>query len=341
MSHSETSDIENRDQLPPISIPLNAQVLEPLVRNTIFVNRTLFAGFDLSRLRDLSGTSRVDSQSGLRGPDGNPVIANFMPAMSTGHTVESSTVVQTGNLSDPGVSSPDYVSREYLDSALKAVENRWSEKYDRVEKELGDIKRMLKRKQVAEPEPTRREPVVPTPLPNTTNPVDLSIDELKSLLLTKLLSQAPDNQQDADIFSLLHSHHHHQQQHPPISVQPTNIGRTTESNFSNADVLKAFTLLNQAFQLSCQTHAAVQFRRHDHDHEGETRREQSASGRQLVVVENVVPISTVSGRERSSNQGEGTSTSQRAEHVERFNQDMLQNISDCESKITRTSRERK
>ncbi|KAI3729433.1 hypothetical protein L6452_18091 [Arctium lappa] len=154
-----------------------------------------------------------------------------MPTLSTCYTVESSTIVQTGNLSDLGVSSPNYVSREYLDNALKAVENRWSEKFDKVENE--------------------------------------------SLLLAKLLIEALDNQQDADLFSLLHSHHQQQQQ-LPISVQPTDIGRALESNFSDAD----------------------------------TRRELSASGRQLVVVEDVVPISTVSGKERSSNQGKGTSTSQ-------------------------------
>ncbi|KAI3697655.1 hypothetical protein L6452_30750 [Arctium lappa] len=121
--HSEMAGIETRTQLPPSLTSFSAPLsLEPIV-TSIFIPRTQpIISAITGRLSDPVGTSVVDPQSGLRGSGGSPVIANIMPALSTGHTVVSSTAVLTGSLSSPGVTLPEFVSREFLNDALKVVE---------------------------------------------------------------------------------------------------------------------------------------------------------------------------------------------------------------------------
>ncbi|KAI3770835.1 hypothetical protein L6452_01980 [Arctium lappa] len=172
------------------------------------------------------GTPRVDSIAELQGPGGSPAIANITPTMNTGHAVASSNVMTTESLRDSDVTLPVFVMQESLNGALKDVETKL---LDKIEEEVCGVNRLLKGK----------EPVVKSeyvsqvqPTPQSTQPADMSINELKSLLFAKLLSQAPENQTVADLLSLLQSQH--QTQTPP-SVQPTDVFRASEFNYFKVD----------------------------------------------------------------------------------------------------------
>ncbi|KAI3697973.1 hypothetical protein L6452_31080 [Arctium lappa] len=202
-SHSENQDIENREQLPRFSTSFCSQSSLVPFELPIVIPRLYFLTATIGSLRDPIGTTVVAPQSGLQGSVGSPVIDTSLPTMNTGHATDSSVVMQTINLSDTGITNPDFVSKEIFDGALKAVETRIMEK---VEKEVGDLKRLLKGKNpVVEPEPA----IPSQEIPNT-QPADLFVDELKSLLLAKLLSQAPDSQHDADLLTFLQSHQQNQ-----------------------------------------------------------------------------------------------------------------------------------
>ncbi|KAI3771103.1 hypothetical protein L6452_02259 [Arctium lappa] len=167
--HSESLGTENRAQLPQSSLSFYAQsTLAPIALSTS-IPRTLIQSFaTIGCLSDPIETPVAASQSGQRGSGGSHVIATTMPAMNTGHTVESPTVVRTGSLSDPGVIFPDFMSKEFLNGALKVFEDRMAAKFM---EELGKL-------------------------------VDLSVEELKSLLYAKLLSQAPTDESDADLIAV-------------------------------------------------------------------------------------------------------------------------------------------
>lgn len=119
-----------------------------------------------------------------------------MPTMNTCHTVGLAGV-STSNLSGPCVNIlPKYVSREIVNGALKVVQ-MISDTYTE------DLRRMLKGKSLAEhidptpPKPPRQQP------PRFIPPENLSVDELKSLLFAKLLSQAEEGEVEVDLIHLL------------------------------------------------------------------------------------------------------------------------------------------
>ncbi|GJR47809.1 hypothetical protein Tco_1315912 [Tanacetum coccineum] len=115
-------------------------------------------------LRNFAGTSVVIPHVGIsQGSGENP--SNV--GVNVSHGVES-TVVVTEPLSGPGVSNfPEFVSREYLDDALKAVQ----ESFD---KKLADMQRLLNEKHVA-----TEEAILPPPPSPRSQQQDLSVDELK------------------------------------------------------------------------------------------------------------------------------------------------------------------
>ncbi|KAI3681529.1 hypothetical protein L6452_36328 [Arctium lappa] len=129
--HSEMAGIVTRTQLPPSLTSFSAPLsLEPIVTSIFLPRIQPIISAITGRLSDPVGTSVVDPQSGLRGSGGSPVIANIMPTLSTGHTSVSSTVVLMGSLSSPGVTLPEFVSREFLNDALKVIETSLSQKFE-------------------------------------------------------------------------------------------------------------------------------------------------------------------------------------------------------------------
>ncbi|KAI3735551.1 hypothetical protein L6452_15057 [Arctium lappa] len=74
-------------------------------------------------LSDPIRTLIVDPPFGLQRQSGSHANVILMPTLRLGHTVASSIVVTTGSLREPGVILPDFVSREFLNGALKAVED--------------------------------------------------------------------------------------------------------------------------------------------------------------------------------------------------------------------------
>ncbi|GJU06427.1 hypothetical protein Tco_1122857 [Tanacetum coccineum] len=180
-SHSENVNIGKGGHLLSSPISLSAQSsLEP----SKTMSRTLEAN---ASLRNFAGTSVVVPNVGIsRGSGGNPTSVG----VNVCYGVES-TVVLTEPLSGPGVSDfPEFVSREYLDGALKAVQ----ESFD---KKLADMQRLLDGKHVA-----TEEAILPPPPPPRSQQ-DLSVDELKQLLLAKLLSQSEDESADANLIMIL------------------------------------------------------------------------------------------------------------------------------------------
>ncbi|GJT47315.1 hypothetical protein Tco_0956030 [Tanacetum coccineum] len=112
-SHSENANIEKGGHLLSSPASLSAQSsLEP--------SKTMSRILESNKsLRDFAGTFVVVPHVGIsRGSGENPTSVG----VNVGHGVES-TVVVTEPLSGPGVSDfPEFVSREHLDSALKAVQ---------------------------------------------------------------------------------------------------------------------------------------------------------------------------------------------------------------------------
>ncbi|KAI3685744.1 hypothetical protein L6452_35002 [Arctium lappa] len=257
--HSEILDIENRAQLPQSSIPFSAQSCLAPIELPLPIPRTLIQSATIGHLSDPIGTSVVEPQSGLQGSDGSPVIAYTMPTLNTSHTVESSTVVPTGSLSGLRVTLPDFVSKEFFNGALKAVEDRLSQKF---ETELGKVKSLLKGKG-----PVVEEPVQPPPPPPIQS-VDLSVEELKSLLYVKLLSQVPADESEAYLVGLLRSQQ---------AQEPSDTVLATEINAFKSEVVQHIQELTRAVQQVCKVQAVTK-RRHDHDsdqdHEGEISKKQ-------------------------------------------------------------------
>ncbi|GJU20239.1 hypothetical protein Tco_1153581 [Tanacetum coccineum] len=196
-------------------------------------------------LRDFAGTSVVVPHVGIsQGSGENPSSVG----VNVGHGVES-TVVVTEPLSGPGVSNfPEFVSREYLDDALKAVQ----ESFD---KKLADMQRLLNEKHVA-----TEEAILPPPPSPRSQQQDLSVDELKQLLLTKLLSHSKDESADADLIMILRK----QSEVSQHSATKENAMNSTKS--INATLEKLSTRV-AALEQSHKSQAHGLKRRHDDPNE--------------------------------------------------------------------------
>ncbi|KAI3772010.1 hypothetical protein L6452_03184 [Arctium lappa] len=167
----------------PIDLPLtsSSQCLEPL--DDIFPLPRTRVPFSATAggLSGPAGTPIVIPTSvGLRGLGGSPTTTIITPAVPVDGAT-STVVTTTGSLSDPGASYPEFFSREFLDGALKAVHSVMRAE---MREEVDALKRMIKGKApMSEPEP-----LPPTPPPSHIS--DLSINDLKSMLLAKLLAQS-------------------------------------------------------------------------------------------------------------------------------------------------------
>ncbi|KAI3719094.1 hypothetical protein L6452_19984 [Arctium lappa] len=233
--HSEMAGIETRAQLPHSSTSLFApSSLEPIGLSSFIPRTQPITSAITGRLSDPVGTPVVSPQSGLQGSGGSPVIATEIPTLNTGHIVGSSTVVSTGSLRDPRVIFPDFVSKEYLDGALKAVEKHVTESLSaKFEEEIAKVKSLLKGKGPAVEEPVQPPPPPPVQL------VDHSVEELKSMLYAKLLSQATAEDSDADLVGLLRA------QQTPISSEAVSI---TEFNAFKTEMVQHSLELTKAVQ---------------------------------------------------------------------------------------------
>ncbi|GJV68585.1 hypothetical protein Tco_1484094 [Tanacetum coccineum] len=235
-SHSENVNIEKGGHLLLSPAPLSAQSsLEP--------SKTMSRILESNKsLRDFAGTSVVVSHVGIsRGSGGNPTSVG----VNVGHGVES-TVVVTKPLSGPGVSDfPEFVSREYLDGALKAVQ----ESFD---KKLADMQRLLNGKHVA-----TEETILPPPPQSQQQ--DLSVDELKQLLLAKLLSESEDESADADLIMIL-------RKQSEVSQNSATKEDAMNSTKSVSATLEKLSARLAALEQSFESHAHGLKRRHD-DHD--------------------------------------------------------------------------
>ncbi|KAI3772603.1 hypothetical protein L6452_03793 [Arctium lappa] len=173
-SHLEGADIDTRERLPPFSTSLYARSLESFAIHAIPRTQIPFSAIT-GRLSGPTGTPIVIPPSGsLRGLGfRSPTTAIIIPIVNVGGST-STVVATTASLSDPGVTPTEFVSREYMDGTLKVVQSMMREEVD-------NLKRMIKGKGPAtEPEPT--------PIPPSLPATNLSIPELKSILLAKLLA---------------------------------------------------------------------------------------------------------------------------------------------------------
>lgn len=156
--------------------------------------------------------SIVDNFKGiLQGLEGNTTRVDIEPALNVGDTATQAAVL-TGDLSDPGVTQTEFVSREFLNDALKSVQADFDFKLNAqtsvLRQDLEDctnsMKALLKGKhfdilptRITEGS-SRTEKVVEKVVEK-----DYSIDELKSLLYRKLLSVSSLNQEYADLVGIL------------------------------------------------------------------------------------------------------------------------------------------
>ncbi|GJU08823.1 hypothetical protein Tco_1125253 [Tanacetum coccineum] len=246
-SHSENVNIEKGGHLLSSPASLSGQSsLEP----SKTMSRTLESN---ASLRNFAGTSVVVPHVAIsQGSGENPSSVG----VNVGHGVES-TVVVTEPLSGSGVSDfPEFVSREYLDGALKAIQ----ESFD---KKLADMQRLLNEKHVA-----TEEAIIPPPPSPRSQQQDLSVDELKQLLLTKILSQSEDESADADLIMILRK----QSEVSQNSASKEDAMNSTKSINATLEKLSARVA---ALEQSLKSQAHGLKRRHDdhdHDHhEGEKR----------------------------------------------------------------------
>ncbi|KAI3669581.1 hypothetical protein L6452_40830 [Arctium lappa] len=171
VSHLENSGIETREHQPPFSTSFGAQSLEP---------------FDIISPIPRTRVTFSATAEGLRGSAGTPIVT------PTSEVSNFAVATLTGSLSDPGVTPTEFVSREYMDGTLKVVQTMMKEEVD-------SLKRMIKGKGPA----TEPEPLPPTP-PPFIPATEMSIEDLKSILLAKLLAQSQtEPSRDADLLSLL------------------------------------------------------------------------------------------------------------------------------------------
>ncbi|KAI3735651.1 hypothetical protein L6452_15159 [Arctium lappa] len=278
-SHLEGADIETREQLPPFSPSLHARSLDPFVIHAIPRSHIPFLAIAGS-LSGPAGTSIVNPPSGrLRGLDGSPTTAIITPTVNIGGST-STVVATTGSLSDPGVTQTEFVSREYMDGALKAVQSMMTE-------ELDNIKCMVKGKGPAtEPETTS--------IPSSLSAADLSIPELKSILLAKLIAQSQtEPTQDADLLSLLRS-----QASTPTPPTPQPIVSAEAFQIQQVmlqslqQTVAVLTERLSAVEDTCRGQAERLKRRHDDQddpdhHDGEKRQRRSEPESHVVESEQV------------------------------------------------------
>ncbi|KAI3672787.1 hypothetical protein L6452_38887 [Arctium lappa] len=276
-SHLEGADIETREQMPPFSPSLHARSLAPFVIHAIPRTQIPFSAIAGS-LSGPAGTSIVNPPSGrLRGLDGSPTTAIITPTVNVGGST-STVVATTGSLSDPGITQTEFVSREYMDGALKVVQSMMRE-------EMDNIKRMVKGKGPAnEPETT--------PIPPPLQATDLSIPELKSILLAKLIAQSQtEPTQDADLLSLLRS-----QTSTPTSATPQPIVSAEAFQIQQVmlqslqQTVAVLTERLSAVEDTCRVQAERLKRRHDDQddpdhHEGEKRQRLSEPETHVVESE--------------------------------------------------------
>ncbi|KAI3696663.1 hypothetical protein L6452_29123 [Arctium lappa] len=277
-SHLEGADIETREQLPPFSPSLHARSLDPLVLHAIPRTQIPFSAIAGS-LSGPAGTSIVNPPSGrLRGLDGSPTTAIITPTVNVGGST-STVVATTGSLSDPGVTHTEFVSREYMDGALKAVQSMMTA-------ELDNIKRMVKGKGPAtEPETTST--------PSSLSAADMSIPELKSILLAKLIAQSlTEPTQDADLLSLLSQAFTPTPPTPQpiVSVEAFQIQQAMLQSLQQTVVVLTERL--SAVEDTCRSQAERLKRRHDDQddpdhHEGEKRQRRSEPESHVVESEQV------------------------------------------------------
>ncbi|PWA99167.1 hypothetical protein CTI12_AA010950 [Artemisia annua] len=173
-----------------------------------------------------------------------------------------STVLVTEPLSEPGVNdSLEFVSREYLDGALKAVQESFA-------KQLGDMQQLLGKLVATE------ETILPPPPPPQPQQQDLSVDELKQLLLAKLLSQSEDESANADFITIL-------RKQCEVSQNIATKEDATNSKKSLNDTLEKLSTRVATPKQSYRSQAHGLKRRHDdhdHDHhEGEKRKRLNAT----------------------------------------------------------------
>ena len=104
-------------------------IIEPRAYSYSFWTLTesdVFVASTTASLSDIAGVTIVAPSLGTsQGLVGNPTNVNMTPALNVGHTVDS-TVVSIGILSGPGVILPKFVSREFLDGTLKAVQENFT-----------------------------------------------------------------------------------------------------------------------------------------------------------------------------------------------------------------------
>ncbi|KAI3734271.1 hypothetical protein L6452_13736 [Arctium lappa] len=173
VSHLESTGIEAKGQLPPSSLSFSAPRLEPI---DDFISLTMTRVISSAAARGVNGPAGTPivtpTSIGLRGLGGSPTTTIITPVVTVGGAT-STVVTTTGSLGDPGVSHPEFVSREFLDDTLKAVHSIMRSE---MREEVDVLKRMIKGKApMLEPEP-----LPPTPPPSHT-PNDLSIDDFKTL----------------------------------------------------------------------------------------------------------------------------------------------------------------
>ncbi|KAI3715429.1 hypothetical protein L6452_22411 [Arctium lappa] len=137
----------------------------------------------------------IPTSVGLQGLGGSLTIAIITPAVNVGGST-STVVTRTGSLNDPGVTYPEFVSREFMDGALKAVHTMMQSE---MREEVDALKCLIKGTGPA----TEPEPLPPTPQPSIPTS-EISIDDLKSILLAKLLAQSQtEPTQDVDLLTFL------------------------------------------------------------------------------------------------------------------------------------------
>ncbi|KAI3707274.1 hypothetical protein L6452_25636 [Arctium lappa] len=270
VSHLESSGIEARGPPPQSSTSFYAPMrLEPLADIVSLARTHTPSSAIVGRLSDPAGTPIVTLPIGrLQGLGGSPTATITTPVVNVGGTTVPSTVLTTtGSLSHPGVTLPEFVTREHLDDALKAFQTRMKVM---IKTKVDKLKHMIEDQSVITEPASHTHPPPPPP-------TDYTIGDLKTMLLAKLLSQSQTKPStDADLVSILRSHVRPTPPTPPPNISPDAIQNFTATLQSMQRTLATLTDRVTSLETTCKGQAQGLKRLHDDQddpdhHEGEKR----------------------------------------------------------------------
>lgn len=286
-SRSEMVGIEiDRPQPPPSTLFPSRLSLEPIAHDSSS-SRTQLMSSTVGSLSGPTGTSVVASMMGVsRGSEGSLAMTTPTPIMNAGTTV-TQTAGSMGNLSGSRwcVHPDNLITKALMKEGMKVLHDEYMKQINAQkqmhEDFMNEIRKMVKGKHVmTEPEVVQIPQLPPQPVQT-----EMTIDELKSMLMARLLSEGENfGSEDVDLIGMLRRQIELQAQAQAQAITKSDLlefQNSFQSMFqaSTKDLQSSIDALAERVSIleeTCKLQAVSHKRRHDdHDsddhHEGKKR----------------------------------------------------------------------